>query len=124
MKDWFNYLMNYFCMAFQNAAFFMAPVRSGVSLLDDRQFATFALGVVGIILLLFGALVRTSLRLRRSARVIRSLNDELAQATQDLNVERLWRLAGGEGAERPGSVSLMELYRILSRHHGDASRIV
>ncbi|MDO3431342.1 hypothetical protein QWJ46_01470 [Rhizobium sp. CBN3] len=116
MEDWFNYLMSY-------AAFFMATVRSGVSLFDDRQFAAFALGVVGIILILFGALVRTSLLLRRSARVVRSLNDELAQATQDLNVERLWRLAGGEGAERPGPDSLTELYRVLSRHHGDAGRI-
>ena len=105
------------------AAFFMATVRSGVFLLDDRQFAAFGLGVVGIILLLFGVLVRTSLRLRQSARVVRSLNDELARATQDLNVERLWRLAGGEGAERPGPDSLTELYGILSRHHGDASRI-
>ncbi|ARO31332.1 hypothetical protein NXC14_CH03431 [Rhizobium sp. NXC14] len=55
MEDWLNYLMSY-------AAFFMATVRSGVFLLDDRQFAAFALGVVGIILLLVGALVRTSLR--------------------------------------------------------------
>ncbi|WP_245344789.1 MULTISPECIES: hypothetical protein [unclassified Rhizobium] len=68
-------------------------------LFDDRQFAAFALGVVGTILILFGALVRTSLRLRRSARVVRSLNDELAQAIQDLNVERLWRLAGGRTAK-------------------------
>ncbi|ARQ11314.1 hypothetical protein NXC12_CH03331 [Rhizobium etli] len=86
MEDWFNYLTSYFYMAFQNAAFFMATVRSGVSLLDDRQFATFVLGAVGIILILFG---RTSLQLRRSACVVCSLNDELEQATQELNVERL-----------------------------------
>lgn len=82
MEDWFNDLTSYFYMAFQNAAFFMATIRGGLSLLDDRQFAVLALGVVGIILILFVALVRASLRLCRAARVVRSLNDELAQATQ------------------------------------------
>ncbi|MBX4900041.1 hypothetical protein HJA83_01495 [Rhizobium bangladeshense] len=123
MEDWFNYLMSCFYMAFQNADFFMATVQNGVSRLDDRQFAALALSIIGIILILFVALVRTSSRLRRSTGVVRSLSDELAQATQDLNVERLWRLAGGDGAERPAADSLTELYRILSRHNGDESRI-
>ncbi|MBY3594485.1 MULTISPECIES: hypothetical protein [Rhizobium] len=123
MEDWFNYLMSCFYMAFQNAVFFMATVQNGVSRLDDRQFAALALSIVGIILILFVALVRTSSRLRRSTGVVRSLSDELAQATQDLNVERLWRLAGGDGAERPAADSLTELYRILSRHNADESRI-
>ncbi|WP_246569378.1 hypothetical protein [Rhizobium bangladeshense] len=101
----------------------MATVQNGVSRLDDRQFAALALSIIGIILILFVALVRTSSRLRRSTGVVRSLSDELAQATQDLNVERLWRLAGGDGAERPAADSLTELYRILSRHNGDESRI-
>ncbi|MDR9784727.1 hypothetical protein [Rhizobium redzepovicii] len=108
-------------MAFQNAAFFMATVRNDLFLLDGRQFTALVLGVVGIILILFAALIRTSSRLRRSAAAIRSLSDELAQVTQDLNVERLWRLAGGDGTERPSAESLKELYRRLARHHDDAS---
>jgi len=121
MEYWFSYLMSCFHMAFQNAAFFMATVRNDLFLLDGRQFTALVLGVVGIILILFAALIRTSSRLRRSAAAIRSLSDELAQVTQDLNVERLWRLAGGDGTERPSAESLKELYRRLARHHDDAS---
>ncbi|ULR45033.1 hypothetical protein [Rhizobium sp. K102] len=45
----------------------------------------------------------------RSADAIRLLNDDLAQVTQDLHVERVWRLAGGDGSPigqcmPPGSV--------------------
>lgn len=121
MEYWFSYLMSCFHMAFQNAAFFMATVRNDLFLLDGRQFAALVLGVVGVIVILFAALIRTSLRLRRSAVALRSLSDDLAQVTQDLNVERLWRLAGGDGTERPSAESLKELYRILARHHDDAS---
>lgn len=121
MEYWFSYLMSCFHMAFQNAAFFMATVRNDLFLLDGRQFTALVLGVVGVIVILFAALIRTSLRLRRSAVALRSLSDDLAQVTQDLNVERLWRLAGGDGTERPSAESLKELYRILARHHDDAS---
>ncbi|EJB05900.1 hypothetical protein Rleg9DRAFT_4791 [Rhizobium leguminosarum bv. trifolii WSM597] len=121
MEYWFSYLMSCFHMAFQNAAFFMATVRNDLFLLDGRQFAALVFGVVGVIVILFAALIRTSLRLRRSAVALRSLSDDLAQVTQDLNVERLWRLAGGDGTERPSAESLKELYRILARHHDDAS---
>lgn len=121
MEYWFSYLMSCFHMAFQNAAFFMATVRNDLFLLDIRQFAALVFGVVGVIVILFAALIRTSLRLRRSAVALRSLSDDLAQVTQDLNVERLWRLAGGDGTERPSAESLKELYRILARHHDDAS---
>ncbi|WP_245292960.1 hypothetical protein [Rhizobium acidisoli] len=99
----------------------MATVRNDLFLLDGRQFAALVFGVVGVIVILFAALIRTSLRLRRSAVALRSLSDDLAQVTQDLNVERLWRLAGGDGTERPSAESLKELYRILARHHDDAS---
>jgi len=124
MEDWPSYLMSYFHMAFQNAAFFMASVRNGLSLLDDRQFAAIVFGAVGVILILFAALVRMSWRLRQSAFVIRSLNNDLAQVTQDLNVERVWRLAGGDNTERPSPDSLTELYRILSRQDDDANHLV
>ncbi|MFS8144999.1 DUF948 domain-containing protein [Rhizobium sp. BR 249] len=123
MEDWFSYLMSYFHIAFQNAAFFMAIARNDLSHLDDRQFAGLVFGVAGIILVLLVALVRASRRLQRSAAVIRSLNDDLAQVTQDLNVERVWRLAGGDATERPDPDSLTELYKILARHHNDASRM-
>jgi hypothetical protein len=115
--------MSYFHMAFQNAVFFMATVRNGLSLLDDWQFAVFVLGIIGIIFLPFAALVRMSWRLRRSEIVIRSLNEDLAQVTQDLNVERVWRLAGGDSTERPSADSLKELYKILARHHDDVSHM-
>lgn len=108
-------------MAFHNAVFFMATVRNDLSLLDDWQFIALVLGVIGIIFLLFAALVRMSWRLRRSEIVIRSLNEDLAQVAQDLNVERVWRLAGGDSTERPSADSLKELYRLLARHHDDAS---
>ncbi|EJC80860.1 hypothetical protein Rleg4DRAFT_2527 [Rhizobium leguminosarum bv. trifolii WSM2297] len=121
MQDWFSYLMSCFHMAFQNAVFFMATVRNDLSLLDVRQFTALVLGVVGFIVILFAALIRASLRLRRSALAIRSLNDDLAQVTQDLNVERVWRLAGDDSTERPSADSLKELYRLLARHHDDAS---
>ena len=121
MEYWFSYLMSCFHMAFQNAAFFMATVRNDLFLLDGRQFTALVLGVVGVIVILFAALIRTSLRLRRSAVALRSLSDDLARVTQHLNVERLWRLAGGDGTERPSAESLKELYRILARHHDDAS---
>ncbi|WHO74596.1 hypothetical protein [Rhizobium sp. BT03] len=124
MEDWFSYLMSCFHMAFQNAVFFMAAVQKDLSLLDVRQFTTVVLGIGGVIVILFAALIRTSLRLRRSAVAISSLNDDLAQVTQDLNVERVWRLAGGDGTERPSADSLKELYRILARHHDDASYMV
>ncbi|WP_245277992.1 hypothetical protein [Rhizobium leguminosarum] len=99
----------------------MATVRNDLSLLDVRQFTALVLGVVGFIVILFAALIRASLRLRRSALAIRSLNDDLAQVTQDLNVERVWRLAGDDSTERPSADSLKELYRLLARHHDDAS---
>jgi len=121
MEDWFSYLMSCFPMAFHNAVFFMATARNALSLLDDWQFIALALGVIGIIFLLSAALVRMSWRLRRSEIVIRSLNEDLAQVTQDLNVERVWRLAGGDSPERPSADSLKELYRLLARHHDDAS---
>ncbi|OHV22271.1 hypothetical protein EOS93_31670 [Rhizobium sp. RMa-01] len=124
MEDWFSYLMSCFHMAFQNAVFFMATVQKDLSLLDVRQFTALVLGIGGVIVILFAALIRTSLRLRRSAFAIRSLNDDLAQVTQDLNVERVWRLAGGDGTERPSAESLKELYRILARHHDDVSYMV
>ncbi|MBY5786593.1 hypothetical protein HFN62_23055 [Rhizobium leguminosarum] len=120
MEDWSSYLMSYFHMAFQNAVFFMATIRNGLSALDDWQFAVLILGIIGIIFLPFAALVRMSWRLRRSEIVIRSLNEELAQVTQDLNVERVWRLAGGDSTERPSADSLKELYKIMARHHDDA----
>ncbi|MBY3484240.1 hypothetical protein [Rhizobium laguerreae] len=120
MEDWSSYLMSYFHMAFQNAVFFMATIRNGLSALDDWQFAVLVLGIIGIISLPFAALVRMSWRLRRSELVIRSLNEELAQVTQDLNVERVWRLAGGDSTERPSADSLKELYKIMARHHDDA----
>ncbi|API50543.1 hypothetical protein BMW22_01825 [Rhizobium leguminosarum] len=120
MEDWSSYLMSYFHMAFQNAVFFMTTVRNGLSVLDDWQFAVLVLGIIGIISLPFAALVRMSWRLRRSEIVIRSLNEELAQVTQDLNVERVWRLAGGDSTERPSADSLKELYKIMARHHDDA----
>ncbi|MBX5001643.1 hypothetical protein [Rhizobium lentis] len=123
MDDWFSYPMSYFHMAFQNAAFFMTTVRNDLSLLDDRQFAAIAFGAVGIVLTLLAALARASWRLRRSAMAIRALNEDLAQVKQDLNVERVWRLAGGESSERPSGDSLKELYKILARHHDDASRM-
>lgn len=122
MEDWPSYLMSYFHMAFQNAVFFMASVRNDLSLLDDWQFAAVVLGVVGVIL--FVALIRASWQLRRSALVIRSLNNDLVRVTQDLNVERVWRLAGGDSTERPSPDSLTELYRILSRHDDDANHLV
>ncbi|MBB2754194.1 UNVERIFIED_ORG: hypothetical protein GGI57_004927 [Rhizobium aethiopicum] len=102
----------------------MATVQKDLSLLDVRQFTALVLGIGGVIVILFAALIRTSLRLRRSAFAIRSLNDDLAQVTQDLNVERVWRLAGGDGTERPSAESLKELYRILARHHDDVSYMV
>ncbi|MBY3084971.1 hypothetical protein HFO63_22385 [Rhizobium laguerreae] len=120
MEDWSSYLMSYFHMAFQNAVFFMATIRNGLSALDDWQFAVLVLGIIGIISLPFATLVRMSWRLRRSEIVIRSLNEELAQVTQDLNVERVWRLAGGDSTERPSADSLKELYKIMARHHDDA----
>lgn len=123
MEDWSSYLISYFHMAFQNAAFFMATVRNGLSLLNDWQFAVLVLGIIGIIFLPFAALVRMSWRLRRSEIVIRSLNEDLAQVTQDLNVERVWRLAGGDSIERPNADSLKEFYQILARHHDDASHM-
>ncbi|MBY5810497.1 hypothetical protein [Rhizobium leguminosarum] len=120
MEDWSSYLMSYFHMAFQNAVFFMATVRNGLSALDDWQFTVLVLGIIGIISFPFAALVRMSWRLRRSEIVIRSLNEELAQVTQDLNVERVWRLAGGDSTERPSADSLKELYKIMARHYDDA----
>ena len=123
MEDWSSYLMSYFYMAFQNAVFFMAAVRNGLSVLDDWQFAVLVLGIIGIIFFPFAALVRMSWRLRRSEVVIRSLNEDLAQVTQDLNVERVWRLAGGDCTERPSADSLKELYKIMARHHDDASHM-
>ncbi|MGO8506468.1 hypothetical protein AB9F35_34130, partial [Rhizobium leguminosarum] len=47
MEDWSSYLMSYFQMAFQNAVFFMATVRNGLSLHDDWQFAALVLGIIG-----------------------------------------------------------------------------
>ena len=123
MEDWFSYLTSCFHMAFQNAAFFMATARNDLSHLDDRLFSALVFGVIGIILALLVALLRASSRLRQSVVVIQSLNDDLAQVTQDLNVERVWRLTGGDGTERPDPDSLTELYKILSRHHKDASHI-
>lgn len=99
----------------------MAPVRNDLSLLDDRQFAALVLSIIGVIFLPLAALVRMSWRLRQSEIVIRSLNEDLAQVTQDLNVERVWRLAGGDSTERPSADSLKELYKILARDHDDAS---
>ncbi|WP_245449683.1 hypothetical protein [Rhizobium leguminosarum] len=99
----------------------MATVQKDLSLLDVRQFTALVLGIVGVILILGAALVRMSRRLRRSELAIASLNEDLARVTQDLNVERLWRLAGGDGTERPSADSLKELYRILARHQDDAS---
>ncbi|MDC9810836.1 MULTISPECIES: hypothetical protein [Rhizobium] len=124
MEEWFSYLMSCFHMALQNAVFFMATVRNDPSFLDDWQFAALVLGLLGIIVLLVAALVRMSWRLQRSEIVIRSLNDDLAQVTQDLNVERVWRLAGGDSTERPSAGSLKELYKILARRHEDASYMV
>ncbi|MBB4290980.1 hypothetical protein GGE16_003039 [Rhizobium leguminosarum] len=124
MEEWFSYLMSCFHMALQNAVFFMATVRNDRSFLDDWQFAALVLGLLGIIVLLVAALVRMSWRLQRSEIVIRSLNDDLAQVTQDLNVERVWRLAGGDSTERPSADSLKELYKILARRHEDASYMV
>ncbi|WP_245317590.1 hypothetical protein [Rhizobium sp. N122] len=92
-----------------------------MSLLDGRQFAALFFGIVGVILILFAALVRKSRRLRRSELAIAALNEDLAKVTQDLNVERVWRLAGGDSTEQPSADSLKELYRILARHHDDAS---
>lgn len=103
--------------------FFLWRPFEAVSLLDDWQFAVLALGIIGIIFLPFAALVRMSWRLRRSEVVIRSLNEDLAQVTQDLNVERVWRLAGGDSTERPSADSLKELYKIMARHHDDASHM-
>ncbi|TBY04083.1 hypothetical protein [Rhizobium laguerreae] len=123
MEDWSSYVMSYFHMAFQNAVFFMATVRNGLSVLDDWQFAVLLLGIIGIISLPSAALVRMSWRLHRSEIVIRSLNEDLAQVTQDLNVERVWRLAGGDSTERPSADSLKELYKIMARHHDDASHM-
>ncbi|MDC9836152.1 hypothetical protein PO870_22495 [Rhizobium sp. MJ37] len=102
----------------------MATVRNDRSFLDDWQFAALVLGLLGIIVLLVAALVRMSWRLQRSEIVIRSLNDDLAQVTQDLNVERVWRLADGDSTERPSADSLKELYKILARRHEDASYMV
>lgn len=124
MEGWLSYLMSYFYIALQNAAFFMASARNELSLLDDRVFAGIVFGIVGVILILFIALIRMSSRLRRSELVIRSLNNDLAQVTQDLNVERVWRLAGGDSTERPSADSLAELYQILSRQNDDASHLV
>ncbi|MBB4235967.1 hypothetical protein GGD57_002542 [Rhizobium esperanzae] len=121
MEEWTSYLLSCFHIALQNAVFFMAAVRNDLAFLADWQFAALVLGVIGIIVLLIAALVRMSRRLRRSEIVIRSLNDDLAQAKQDLNVERVWRLAGGDSTERPSADSLQELYKILARHHDDAS---
>lgn len=123
MEDWSGYLTSYFYMAFQNAVFFMATVRNHLSLLDDRQFAALVLGIVGVIFLPFAVIVRMSWRLCRSEIVIRSLNDDLAQVTQDLNVERVWCPAGGDSTERPSADSLKELYKILARHHDDVSHM-
>ena len=123
MEGWISYLMSYFYIALQNAAFFMASVRNGLSLLDDGAFAGIVFGIVGVILLLSIALMRMSRRLRRSELVIRSLNNDLAQVTQDLNVERVWRLAGGDSIERPSADSLAELYKILSGQRDDASHL-
>ncbi|ANM11789.1 hypothetical protein AMK06_CH03407 [Rhizobium sp. N541] len=100
MEDWFSYLLSCFHMAFQNAVFFMATVRNDLSLLDGRQFAALFFGIVGVILILFAALVRKSRRLRRSELAIAALNEDLAKVTQDLNVERVWRLAGGDNTEQ------------------------
>ncbi|WP_245441571.1 hypothetical protein [Rhizobium vallis] len=116
MEDWLSYLMSYFHMAFHNAAFFMATVRNDLLLLDVRLFTAVFFAVIGVVLILIIALVRTWRRLRQSEDVIRSLNDDLAQVTQDLNVERVWRLAGGDSTEQPGPDSLTELYKLLSRH--------
>lgn len=77
-------------MTFQNAAFFMATVQNPLSWRSQNLVAV-----------------------ARSACVVRLLGDELAQATQDLNVERLWGLGR----------RLTERYRILSSYDGDASRI-
>ncbi|WP_209882717.1 hypothetical protein [Rhizobium leguminosarum] len=121
MEDWFSYLMSCFHMALQNAVFFITTIRNDLFLLDVRQFSALVVGVIGVIFLLFAMLVRLSGRLRRSEAVIRSLNEGLAQITQDLNVERVWRLAGGDSTERPSADSLKELYKILARHHDDAS---
>ncbi|MBB3917399.1 hypothetical protein [Rhizobium fabae] len=123
MQDWFGYLMSYFYMAFHNAVFFMATVRNDLSLLDDRLFGAIVFAVVSVILLLLIALVRAWRRLRQSESVIRSLNNELAQVTQDLNVERVWRLAGGDSAERLTPDSLTELYKVLSEHQNGASHM-
>ncbi|NEJ74840.1 hypothetical protein GR197_30700 [Rhizobium phaseoli] len=120
MEDWFSYLMSSFHIALQNAVFFMTTIRNDLFLLDIRQFSALVFGVIGVIFLLFAALVRLSGRLRRSEAVIRSLNEDLAQVMQDLNVERVWRLAGGDSTERPSADSLKELYKILDRHHDDA----
>jgi hypothetical protein len=120
MEDWFSYLISCFHMALQNAVFFMTTIRNDLFLLDARQFSALVLGVTGVIFLSFAALVRLSGRLRRSEAVIRSLNEDLAQVMQDLNVERVWRLAGGDSTERPSADSLKELYKILARHHDDA----
>ncbi|MBX5183346.1 MULTISPECIES: hypothetical protein [unclassified Rhizobium] len=121
MEDWFSYLISCFHMALQNAVFFMTTIRNDLFLLDARQFSALVLGVTGVIFLSFAALVRLSGRLRRSEAAIRSLNEDLEQVTQDLNVERVWRLAGGDSTERPSADSLKELYEILARHHHDAS---
>ncbi|MBX5192465.1 hypothetical protein HJB86_26835 [Rhizobium sp. NZLR3b] len=121
MEDWFSYLISCFHMALQNAVFFMTTIRNDLFLLDARHFSALVLGVTGVIFLSFAALVRLSGRLRRSEAAIRSLNEDLEQVTQDLNVERVWRLAGGDSTERPSADSLKELYEILARHHDDAS---
>ncbi|KEC74209.1 UNVERIFIED_ORG: hypothetical protein GGD51_003847 [Rhizobium esperanzae] len=123
MEDWFSYVMSFFHMALQNAVFFMATLRNALSRLDDLQFAAVVFGDLGVFVILLATLVGMSRRLRRSADAIRLLNDDLARVAQDLNVERVWRLAGGDGSERPSGDSLKELYKILARHHDDASRM-
>jgi hypothetical protein len=109
MEDWFSYVMSVFHMAFQNAVFFMATLRNALAVLDDLWFAAVVSGVFGVFVILLAALVGMSRRLGRSADAIRLLNDDLAQVTQDLHVERVWRLAGGDGSPigqcmPPGSV--------------------
>ncbi|WP_246827618.1 hypothetical protein [Rhizobium croatiense] len=120
MEDWFSDVMSVFHMAFQNAVFFMATLRNALAVLDDLWFAAVVCGVFAVFVILLAALVGMSRQLGRSADAIRLLNDDLAQVTQDLQVERVWRLAGGDGSERPSGDSLKELYKILARHHDDS----
>ncbi|WP_064684908.1 hypothetical protein [Rhizobium bangladeshense] len=123
MEDWFSYVMSVFHMAFQNAVFFMATLRNALAVLDDLGFAAVISGVFGVFVILLATLVGMSRRLGRPADAIRLLNDDLAQVTHDLHVERVWRLASGDGSERPSGDSLKELYKILARHGDDASRM-